>query len=296
MSLLTVFTPTFNRASILPELYKSLLRQTNPDFKWLIVDDGSEDDTEQLVGYWKRKGEVSISYYKQTNQGKHVAFNKGLELCDTPLFFCVDSDDRLTPDAVQRILDIHHEERENEILGIYMRKGDFAGNPLGINWPTDCRYVHLNELYQRYGYKGEAAIILKTEKIKKYAFPQFKNEKFIREIVFYDQINEIAPMRLDNAVCYLFEYRPDGYTTQNMKLEFSNPVGTGYNYLHHVNYTSGIVAKSKHMGMFYAWKQLMQVEDLLYKTIRIPMYIKLTGRILKWHYIRLFKQHRRQFE
>lgn len=291
MNLLTIFTPTFNRAYILCNLYESLIQQTNNDFVWLIVDDGSTDNTEELINNWKRENKIEIDYYKQTNQGKHIAFNKALELCRSPLFFCVDSDDKLTFDAVQIISDLYNKEITSDILGFYMRKGDLDGNPLGQNWPYNVKYLTLNELYQKYNYRGETAIILKTDKIRPFRFPQFHNENFVTETVFYDQINTLAPLRLDNRICYLFEYRTDGYSLQGIRLAFKNPIGTGYNYLHHINHTQSSIEKLKLMGKYYAWNKIFDINEPLYKTITIPLYIKIGGYPLKFHYLKLFKQH-----
>jgi len=288
LKLLTIFTPTYNRATTLPDLYDSLILQSNHDFNWLIVDDGSTDNTESIVNSWIIENYLSIVYYKQQNFGKHIAHNKGLELCETELFFCVDSDDKLSEDAVHVICNLNSDEETNDVLGFYLRKGDFHGIPIGDNWPKNIKYAFLNELYQKYNFKGEMAIILKTKLIKKYCFPTFYDEKFVRETVFYDQINNIAPMRLENKVCYLFKYQEDGYTAQGMKLEFKNPIGTGYNYLHHIEYTINRIEKCKLMGMFYAWKKVMSINDPSYKMIRIPTYVRLLGLTLERHYKKMY--------
>lgn len=296
MNLITIFTPTYNRAYILKYLYESLCAQINKGFLWSIVDDGSTDNTEMLVKSWVSENKINIIYEKQENQGKHIAHNKGIDKCNTELFFCVDSDDRLTEDAVQIIYDLYNEEKDRNILGFYLRKGDLNGNATGENWPLNIKYASLNDLYQKYGFKGELAIILKTELIKPYRFPKFNKEKFIRETVFYDQINSIAPMLLKNTVCYLFEYKEDGYTAQSIKLEFRNPIGTGYNYLHHIKYTFSYIEKCKLMGMFYAWKSVMHVNDPIYKTIQIPIYIRLLGFMLKLHYKKLFTEYKKELD
>lgn len=104
MNLLTIFTPSYNRAYILPKLYESLKRQTDKRFEWVIVDDGSVDDTESLVNGWINESLININYQKQQNQGKHIAINTGVEMANGELFFIVDSDDQLTLNAVERYL------------------------------------------------------------------------------------------------------------------------------------------------------------------------------------------------
>ncbi|MCS2864766.1 glycosyltransferase family 2 protein [Bacteroides thetaiotaomicron] len=102
--MVTVFTPTYNRAYILNDLYQSLCRQTCRKFEWLIVDDGSTDNTEGLVASWLDEGKMSLRYIKQPNGGKHRAINKGIQEANGDLFFIVDSDDYLAKNAIERIL------------------------------------------------------------------------------------------------------------------------------------------------------------------------------------------------
>ena len=106
MELVTVFTPTYNRAYTLERLYNSLVEQTNNSFVWLIVDDGSTDNTAQLVNKFIAENKINIQYHCQENAGKSQAHNKGVALCETELFVCVDSDDYLAPNAIERVT--HH--------------------------------------------------------------------------------------------------------------------------------------------------------------------------------------------
>ena len=98
---LTYFTPTYNREKLLPNLYKSLLAQSNKNFIWLIVDDGSKDNTETLVNGWKKENKIKIEYVKKENGGKHTAIELSNQICTTEFITCVDSDDTLTPDATK---------------------------------------------------------------------------------------------------------------------------------------------------------------------------------------------------
>ena len=105
MPILTVFTPTFNRAYILHRCYESLLRQTNKNFIWLIIDDGSTDNTKKLVTEWMNKENgFEIRYEYKKNGGMHTAHNKAYELIDTELNVCIDSDDFMPDNAVELIV------------------------------------------------------------------------------------------------------------------------------------------------------------------------------------------------
>ena len=103
--ILTVFTPTYNRAYILPKCYESLTKQTCKEFVWVIIDDGSTDDTAELVKKWIEEDKIEIRYYYQDNKGMHGAHNKAYEVIDTELNVCIDSDDYMTDDAVEIIVD-----------------------------------------------------------------------------------------------------------------------------------------------------------------------------------------------
>ena len=93
MKTITIFTPTYNRAYLLPQLYNSLIEQTNKDFIWLVIDDGSNDNTKELIKNWQQKNKISIQYIYQENQGMHGAHNTAYKNIDTELNTCIDSDD-----------------------------------------------------------------------------------------------------------------------------------------------------------------------------------------------------------
>lgn len=137
---LCVFTPTYNRAYILPALYESLLAQTSTDFQWMIVDDGSTDDTESLVQGWIAEGRLSIDYVKQENGGKPRATNTGVARCQSELFFVVDSDDHLVPTAVEHVLTRWEEIRgDDSFAGIVALRGTDEHTPMGTWMPDGVR-------------------------------------------------------------------------------------------------------------------------------------------------------------
>lgn len=231
MNFLTIFTPTYNRAHLLHNLYKSLCQQTNKDFTWLIVDDGSCDNTKSLVTQWQQKNEIDIKYVVQHNGGKHVAHNYGVKLCDTELFFCVDSDDRLTKDAVETIKKYWEETSKSgkvgQIMGFCTRRRNLIKEldyKCRDNWPKSNQLIFLQELYPKYHYDGETGLIWITKELKKYAFPVVKNERFVTEIVLYYQFKKKVLVKPDRF--YEFAYQPDGYTMEGLKLMVNNPIGT----------------------------------------------------------------------
>lgn len=219
----TVFTPAYNRGYTLDRLYSSLLKQTDKSFCWLIVDDGSTDETQELVSGWMRENKIEIEYYKQENQGKPSAHNKGVELTKTELFTCVDSDDYLTDDAIAKILSAW-EKIPSECIGILGYKKREGGDV--ITKCSDGSIVKgtLRYLYD-HGLSGDTILIYKTEVLKKYKFPQFVGEKFIPEAYLYDLLDQEGTLFLLRKAIYVCEYLTDGYTASMGELLYSNPQG-----------------------------------------------------------------------
>lgn len=243
--IITVFTPAYNRADTLRNLYSSLLQQTCRDFKWLIVDDGSNDETRELVRDFIDSKEFPIQYQYQENKGKHAAHNLGVQLTETELFFCVDSDDLLTTDAISFLLEswkLLDEDYKEKLSGMVAYRGNFDGIIIGTEFPSNLLYAPLSEIY-RLGKKGDTALIFRTDILKKYLFPVFSGEKFIRESLVYEQIDRQYSLHILNKVIYLCEYRQDGLTFNTYKLEQSSPKGAAlYRYKEYQKGT-GLIAK-----------------------------------------------------
>ncbi len=115
---LTIFTPTCNRAATLVRTYESMCRQSCEDFEWLIIDDGSTDNTATLVEKWKREDRIPIQYVYKENGGLHTGYNKAIELINTELCMCVDSDDWLPDDAVEKIVSFWNKNKTYRVAGI----------------------------------------------------------------------------------------------------------------------------------------------------------------------------------
>ncbi len=212
--MITIMTPTYNRAYILPKTYESLKNQTSFDFEWVIVDDGSKDDTEQLVGEWiKTESNFVIVYKKQENGGKHRAVNAGVKLAKYDYFLILDSDDTLTPDAVEKmhswIADI---EGLDGFAGVSGMKGYDNAAPVGKN--IRVSYIDATNLERKkYGLLGDKAEVYKTEILKQYPFPEFEGENFIRESAVWDHIAKDGfKIRWFNDIIYICDYIEDGLT------------------------------------------------------------------------------------
>ena len=225
---ITVFTPTYNRAYILENLYRSLQRQGYTDFEWLVVDDGSSDGTDKLFDAWQKEDNpFPIRYVHQENGGKCRAINHGLELARGELFFTVDSDDYLTDDALEKV-----DRWEKELP----RDGNFCGfvgnMSTGAEPPPDTLlpggFLDGTSLDRYNCVKGERAFIFYTQIHRSYPYPVFPGETFMTESVSWDQMaNDGYRLRFYNEVLTIYEYQSEGLTNSGYDLFLRNPRGTG---------------------------------------------------------------------
>lgn len=225
---ITVFTPTYNRAYILEQLYRSLQRQTYSGFEWLIVDDGSTDGTEALIAGWlEEKNSFPIRYYKQENGGKCRAINKGLSLARGELFFNVDSDDYLTDDALEKIIRWESElPGDQKYCGVSGNLGTSETETPNRPFPGEFFDGTLLNRYDKVD--GERALAFYTEIHRRYLYPDCPGERFMTEAVTWNRMaHDGYRMRFYNDIIWVYEYKPDGLTQAGWKLFLENPQGTG---------------------------------------------------------------------
>ncbi len=223
--MITIFTPTYDRAYTLPRLYESLLSQSSSDFEWLIVDDGSTDDTERVVQSFTAENKLRMRYYRQPNGGKHRAINKGVELAEGELFFIVDSDDYLHPEAVEFYTNAYEGIRDNdEIVGVSGRRlhadGNYIGSPMNFK-VKDCTAL---DLRMKHNIEGDMAEAYKTHVLKKYPFPDIPGEKFCPEALIWNRISQNYFLRYYNEGYYYCEYLADGLTSKIAALRMNSPL------------------------------------------------------------------------
>ena len=224
----TVFTPTYNRAYILGDLYHSLQRQICMDFEWLIVDDGSADDTKALVASWQgEKNPFPIRYVYQENGGKCRAINRGLKEADGRLFFTVDSDDYLTDDAIEKVIRWDGElPKDGHFCGYVGNRGITPTQTPNRLFPGG--YLDGTALDRYDQVDGERAFVFYTEIHRKYLYPEFPGEKFLTEAVTWDLMaHDGYKMRFYNDIIWIWEYKDDGLTRAGYRVFLENPQGTG---------------------------------------------------------------------
>lgn len=227
MSNITVLTPAYNRGNLLEKLYKSLSVQESKDFEWLIVDDGSIDDTCERVEKMKQTADFPISYYKKENGGKHTALNYAYQFIKTPLTFIVDSDDFLTEDAIAYVNAIYKKYKdENDLCGFSFLRGKPDGGYLSTSGvPQEGMKESYVECRINRGISGDMAEVWYTHCLKEYPFPEFQGEKFLGEDIIWVRMSEKYKIRFFNRIIYISDYLEDGLTNNRRKHNIKSPNG-----------------------------------------------------------------------
>lgn len=222
--ILTIFTPTYNRRQTLVRLYISLCKQTCKDFEWLVIDDGSTDNTSSLVDNWKLENKISIQYVFKENGGLHTGYNKAIELINTELCMCVDSDDWLPDDAVEKTVSFWNKYKTDKVAGILGLDFTKDGKPLGGYLPDYVREMKFIELGYKYHHHGDVKMVHRTELLKAVApMPSFENEKYFNPIYLFHKVDMDYPLLvLNDNLCFV-EYQSDGMTNSIFKQYVDSP-------------------------------------------------------------------------
>lgn len=224
---ITILTPTYNRASLLPRLFDSLLRQTNKDFEWIVVDDGSTDDTREVVANLKEKcgGAFPMDYVYKANGGKHMAINIGAERARGELLFIADSDDLLTDDALETVENSWHDISDDKSfagiagLDIAMDTREVIGSGLPQEH-IDCNAI---DIRYRHHVTGDMKEVFRTEVLREFPFPEFAGERFCPEQLVWFRMARRYRLRYINKPIYIADYQPDGITAGITRARMRNP-------------------------------------------------------------------------
>lgn len=224
---ITILTPTYNRASLLPRLFDSLLRQTNKDFEWIVVDDGSTDDTREVVANLKEKcgGAFPMGYVYKANGGKHMAINIGAERARGELLFIADSDDLLIDDALETVANSWHDISDDKSfagiagLDIAMDTREVIGSGLPQEH-IDCNAI---DIRYRHHVTGDMKEVFRTEVLREFPFPEFAGERFCPEQLVWFRMARRYRLRYINKPIYIADYQPDGITAGITRARMRNP-------------------------------------------------------------------------
>jgi glycosyltransferase involved in cell wall biosynthesis len=189
--MISIVTATYNRAYTLPKLYKSIIKnfKYDKDLEWIIIDDGSKDNTEKLVKSWIKENKIRIKYFKQENAGKMAAINNYISKVINELVIEVDSDDYLTNDAFKKIINNYGKIKNNEkCYGLLFRRY-FIGRKNQIRLPEKNKIIRMFDLYNKKEFSFDTALVFKTKIRKKYKYELENNERFVTEARMYNKVD-----------------------------------------------------------------------------------------------------------
>lgn len=221
---ITILTPTYNRARLLPRLYESLCRQTFRDFEWLIVDDGSSDNTAEVVGSWH--ADFPIRYHGKPNGGKHTAINLGATMAEGELVFIADSDDLLPETALQTVAEEWAKAggRKNMAgvagLDVNIKTGKIVGSGLPHE-SIDCNAMDIRYVHRVCGDMKE---VFRADVLCQFPFPEIPGERFCPEQLVWFRIAQQYKLHYFNKPIYLADYQEDGITAGIVRARMNSPV------------------------------------------------------------------------
>ena len=225
---LTVFTPAYNRAHTITRTYESLCRQTSKDFEWLVIDDGSTDNTRELVEKWIEEDKIPIRYIYQQNQGMHGAHNTAYKNIDTELNTCIDSDDYMPDDAVEKICSFwkkHGSDRYAGIIGLDVTE---SSKVIGTSFPAGLKETTLGDFYLQGG-SGYKKLVYRTSVIRQYPeYPLFEGERYVGLAYKYMLIDQDYKLLTLNEPLVVVEYQGDGSSVNMYRQYWNNPNGFAF--------------------------------------------------------------------
>lgn len=222
----SIFTPIYNRSTFLPQIHNSLRLQTNKDFEWIVVDDGSTDDTKNIMTNIIKNSNHSfpITYLYKSNGGKHSAINMGIQYAQGELFFILDSDDSLPIDAIATVINKFEDVANvQNICGVCGLMAHHDGKIIGSGFSADGIIANSIELRYAQGVTGDLMEVFKTSILKKYPFPEIKGERFCPEALIWNRIAKKYKMKcFNNVICYR-DYLEGGLTDNIIKIRMNSP-------------------------------------------------------------------------
>ena len=225
--MITVLTPTYNRASLLINLYQSLTKQDFEDFEWVIVDDGSTDTTTDIVDKFIKEQKIVITYIQQLNGGKHKALNRGVKEAKGELILIVDSDDSLPQNSLSIIQRYYLDIKDNPLIGgICGLMAHHDGTVIGkrnVSLPINISSI---EMRYKYGFVGDVCEVFKIDVLREFPFPEFDNERFCPEDLVLNRIAKKFKLLFINDVIYLRDYLEGGLTSKIVKIRMQSPIAS----------------------------------------------------------------------
>ncbi|RZJ65396.1 MAG: glycosyltransferase family 2 protein [Flavobacterium sp.] len=277
MKSITVFTPTYNRAYCLPILYESLLRQTDRDFEWLVIDDGSQDTTRELMQGWISDAKIDIKYHYKENGGMHTGHNAAYSLIETELNVCVDSDDFLPDNGIELMLSRWRKDGSDKYGGMIGLDEAVSGGIIGTQFPEGLKECTYGELGPRYGVFCDKKLVYRTEVVKRYdPYPVFPDERFV-PLYFPYLVDADYKLLCYNDVFCIVDYQQDGSTVNIYAQYFRHPKGFSYSRKIEMRYIPFVKIKFKSAIHYVAtsiisknWNFLAESPKKIYTFLAIP--------------------------
>ena len=226
--MITILTPTFNRAHLLPRLFESLTHQTDFNFEWLVIDDGSTDGTSDLfAGNTFLSAPFPIRYYWQENGGKHRALNTGVKQAKGDFIFIGDSDDWLLPQSVAIVGQHASAIADDNIFAGVAGLDVFDDERIvGTGLPQDIIDCNAMDIRYRYHVDGDLKEVFKTTVLQEFPFPEIEGEKFCPEVLVWNRIARKYKLRYFNEAIYIAEYQPEGLTARIVEIRMKSPIAS----------------------------------------------------------------------
>ena len=269
MPFISILTPTYNRGKLLLPLYESLKNLTFEDFEWLIVDDGSEDDTEQYALSWIAHNientEFPIRYIKKSNGGKHTAINRGVREANGELILILDSDDTLPADSLATIAQYYEQcKGYKDCAGVCGLMAHHDGQLIGTGFPKDPMYE--SALQFRYAKKGNVTgdllEVYKTSVMREFPFPEIENEKFCPESLVWNRIANKYKLFCFNKVIYYRDYLEGGLTSKIVRIRMNSPIASTMTYAEMLDYNISLKWKIRSAINYWRFKYCITNKSL----------------------------------
>ena len=279
MPFISILTPTYNRGKLLLPLYDSLKNLTFEDFEWLIVDDGSEDDTEQYALSWIEhnieNAEFPIRYIKKSNGGKHTAINRGVREANGELILILDSDDTLPEDSLATIAQYYEQcKGYKDCAGVCGLMAHHDGQLIGSGFPKEPMYE--SALQFRYAEKGNVTgdllEVYKTSVMREFPFPEIENEKFCPESLVWNRIANKYKLFCFNKIVYYRDYLEGGLTSKIVRIRMNSPIASTMTYAEMLDYN--ISLKWKVRSAINYWRFKYCIKNKALKALKVKWYWK----------------------
>lgn len=251
--LITVLTPTYNRAKLLERLYQSLYQQTYQDFEWIVVNDGSKDNTDEVVQSFVAEKKINILYIKQENGGKHRAVNRGVKEANGELLFIADSDDWLLPNSLETVVEMYQDiANDHSFAGVCGLDVYADGTVIGGGMPQDVIDCNAIDIRMIYHVDGDLKEVFKTNVLREIPFPEIEGEKFCPEVVVWNRIAKKYKLRYFNKPIYMVEYQSEGISAGITKARMKSPIASTICYQEMISFD--IPLKKKFYSAINYWR------------------------------------------